>query len=101
MNKAIQKNIKQGQITKGMNTLQASLAGGAYFFRVIADLDVWDKDTDPNIIIKAQVESPDNSKIWMTFQNSTQYPAKGIQTFQVKFQKGKVVDIKNITKEAP
>ena len=98
--KQIKQRIQQGIIIEGMNTYEASLAGGAYFFRVIADEEVWDKDTDPNIIIKAQVESPDNSQIWMTFQNSTQYHEKGIQTFQVEFQKGKVVDIKNITKEA-
>jgi hypothetical protein len=99
MSEEIKKNIKLGKIVKGMNTLQASLAGGAYFFRVVADPDVWDKDTDPNIIIKAQIENPDNSQIWMTFQNNTQYKKKGIQAFQVEFQKGKVVDIKNITEE--
>lgn len=87
------------KITIGMNTNEASLAGGAYFFRVIADENVWDKDTDPNIIIKTQVTKPDNSQIWMTFQNATQYKDRGLQTFQVEFQRGKVVDIKNITKD--
>jgi hypothetical protein len=89
------------QITLGMNTREASLAGGAYFYRVIADEDVWDKDTDPNIIIKTQATQPDNSQIWMTFQNSTQYPEKGVQTFQVEFQYGKVVSINNISEETP
>jgi hypothetical protein len=89
------------QVTIGMNTHEASLAGGAYFYRVIADEDIWDKDTDPNIIIKTQVTHPDNSQIWMTFQNAIQYPKKGMQTFQVEFQKGKVVSIKNISEETP
>lgn len=89
------------QITLGMNTREASLAGGAFFYRVIADETVWDKDTDPTIIIKTQATKPDNSQIWMTFQNATQFPEKGMQTFQVEFQRGKVVDIKNITKETP
>lgn len=89
------------QITIGMNTREASLAGGAYFYHVIADEDVWDKDTDPTIIIKTQVTHPDNSQIWMTFQNTTQYPEKGIQTFQVEFQYGKVVSINNISEETP
>lgn len=89
------------QITLGMNTIEASLAGGAYFYRVIADEEVWDKDTDPTIIIKTQVTQPDNSQIWMTFQNTTQYPEKGVQTFQVEFQRGKVINIKNISKESP
>lgn len=97
--KNIKENIDQGKVIKGMNTHEASLAGGAYFFRVIVDENVWDKDTDPNIIIKTQVTKPDNSKIWMTFQNATQYLKKGMQTFQVEFQHGKVVDIKNITKD--
>jgi len=95
----IQESIKQKRVIKGMNTIEANLAGGAYFFRVIADENVWDKDIDPNIIIKTQATKPDNSQIWMTFQNETQYPEKGLQTFQVEFQKGKVVDIKNISKD--
>ena len=95
----IQKSIQQKQVIKGMNTIEANIAGGAYFYKVIADEEIWDKDTDPNIIIKTQVTKPDNSQIWMTFQNTTQYPEKGMQTFQVEFQKGKVVDIKNISKD--
>lgn len=95
----IRQSIAQKKIINGMNTLHASLAGGAYFFRVIADEDIWDKDTDPNIIIKAQVNKPDNSKIWMTFQNSTQYKEKDKQAFRVIFEQGKVIDIKNITGE--
>ncbi len=91
--------LSENQITLGMNTYAASLAGGAYFFRVIADEDVWDKDTDPTIIIKTQATKPDNSQIWMTFQNDTQYPDKGLQTFQVEFQRGKVINIKNISKD--
>ncbi len=87
------------KITIGMNTQEASLAGGAYFYRVIADEGVWGKDTDPNIIIETQATKPDNSQIWMTFQNAIQYPEKGLQIFQVEFQKGKVVDIKNISKD--
>lgn len=97
--KDIKRNIEQGKVIDGMNTLQASLAGGAYFFRVIADPDVWKEDIDPNIVIKAQPTHPDNSQIWMTFQNTTQYQEKKTQTFQVKFEQGKVIDIKNITEK--
>ncbi len=97
--KNIQKNIQEGKIIKGMDTYAASLAGGAYFYRVIADENVWDKDTDPNIIIKTQVSKPDNSQIQMTFQNTTQYPQKGLQTFRVEFKQGKVININNITKD--
>ena len=97
--KKIKENIEQGKVINGMNTLQASLAGGAYFFRVIADPDIWEEDIDPNIVIKAQVEKPDNSQIWMTFQNTTQYQEKETQTFQVSFEQGKVTNIKKITEE--
>jgi hypothetical protein len=93
MRKQITQSIQQGIIIEGMNTYEASLAGGAYFFKVIADEDVWDKDTDPNIIIKAQVKNPDNSQIWMIFQNTTQFNTEKPQTFQVEFQRGRVVKI--------
>jgi len=95
----IKQNIEQEKVVNGMNTFQASLAGGAYFFRVIADPDVWEKEIDPNIVIRAQVNKPDNSQIWMTFQNTTQYNEKEVQTFQVAFEQGKVTDIKKITEE--
>ncbi len=95
----IKQNIERGKVVNGMNTLHSSLAGGAYFFRVIADPDVWEKEIDPNIVIRAQVNKPDNSQIWMTFQNATQYKEKEIQTFQVAFEQGKVTDIKKITEK--
>ena len=95
----IKQNIEQGKVVNGMNTLHASLAGGAYFFRVIADPDIWEKDIDPNIVIRVQVNKPDNSQIWMTFQNTTQYKEKEAQTFQVRFEEGKVLDIKKITEK--
>ena len=93
----IKQNIEREKVANGMNTLHASLAGGAYFFRVIADPNVWEEGIDPNIVIKAQVNKPDNSQIWMTFQNATQYQEKEAQTFQVRFEQGKVIDIKKIT----
>jgi len=97
--KEIKKSIEQEKVVNGMNTLHASLAGGAYFFRVIADPDIWEDGIDPNIVIKAQVEKPDNSQIWMTFQNITQYKEKEVQTFQVAFEQGKVTSIKKITEK--
>ena len=82
-----------------MNPYEAHLAGGAYAFRVIADPKHWKEDADPYCVIQAQTLHPDDSQIWMIFQNETQYPNEGLQTFQVEFQKGKVVDIKNISKD--
>lgn len=88
MKDSIAKNIEKGKIIPGMNTLEAAKAGGAYFFRVLADEAVWERDADPYLIIRAQAEHPDNSRIWMTFQNNTQYPGKDIQTFRVRFVQG-------------
>ena len=93
MRNKIKKAIEEKKIINGMDTVEAAKAGGAYFFRVTADLDIWDEDIDPNIVIKAQAQKPDNSKIWMTFQNTTQFDTKKPQTFQVEFQKGRVVKI--------
>ena len=97
---AIQKSIQQKQVKKGMNPYEAHLAGGAYAFRVIADPKHWKEDADPYHVIQAQTLHPDDSQIWMTFQNETQYPNEGLQTFQVTFQQGKVVEIHLLSKEA-
>ena len=99
MNQTTQEVITSGEITLGMNPSQAHLAGGAYAFRVIADLKHWKEDADPYLVIQAQTLHPDNSQIWMTFQNETQYPKQGLQTFQVEFQQGKVVKIQHLSKE--
>ena len=93
MKQEIKEAIKQKMVVNGMDTAQAAQAGGAYFFRVIADPKVWDEDIDPHIVIRAQVEKPDDSKIWMTFQNTTQFNTEKPQTFQVEFQRGRVIKI--------
>lgn len=88
------------EITLGMNPYEAHLARGAYAFRVIADPKYWKDDADPyHVVIQAQTLNPDDSQIWMTFQNETQYPNKELQAFQVTFQQGKVVDIQPLEKE--
>ena len=94
-----QEVAKSGEITLGMNPYEAHLAGGAYAFRVIADPKHWKDDADPYRVIQAQTLHPDDSQIWMTFQNETQYPTEGLQAFQVTFQQGKVVDIQPLAKE--
>ncbi|ACZ12271.1 hypothetical protein [Sulfurospirillum deleyianum] len=95
----IQDAVIKGEITLGMNPYQAHLSGGAYAFRVIADPKHWKDDADPYRVIQAQTLHPDDSQIWMTFQNETQYPTEGLQAFQVTFQQGKVVDIQPLAKE--
>lgn len=93
------RRTKMTEITLGMNPYEAHLAGGAYAFRVIADPKHWKEDADPYNVIQAQTLNPDDSQIWMTFQNETQYPNEGLQAFQVTFQQGKVVEIHPLAKE--
>jgi hypothetical protein len=41
----------------------------------------------------AQSQQPDNSEIWMTFKNETQYPGEGLKNFKVYFKGGKALTI--------
>jgi hypothetical protein len=88
----IQQDILAQRVSIGMPPYEASLAAGAYSFQVEPDAK-WPKATDPQIIIQAQTMHPDASKIWLTFENGTQYPADGIVRFRVFFQNGKAVEI--------
>ena len=83
-----QKAILEQKITVGMSPYEAGLAGGAYFFKVEADPVIWPANTDPNVVIAKQATHPDNSKIWLTFENATQFPAEGSTKFTVYFEKG-------------
>jgi hypothetical protein len=86
-------SILQGVATLGMAPLEVSMAGGAYSFRVVADIANWSANADPLKVIRAQSEQPDNSEIWMTFRNSTQYPDTPDAIFRVYFQKGRATAI--------
>lgn len=90
----IQEKILAEQIILGMTPYDAYLAAGAFAFKVIADPNKWEKNADPHKVMWAQSTIPDDSQIWMTFQNDTQYPADGKQSFRVFFRGGKAVEIK-------
>jgi hypothetical protein len=91
----IQKEILAQQITLGMSPYEAKLAGGAFYFKVEADPKKWPPNADPYEVISKQSTNPDDSKIWMTFETSTQFPEKGLTKFTVFFGKGKAVSIDN------
>lgn len=80
----------------GMTPYEAHHAGGAFFFKVIADPTCWGKNADPYQVMWAQSQRPDDSQIWMTFKNAVQYPEEGEQTFRIRFQRGKVVEIERL-----
>lgn len=87
------------RIIEGMDPYLASKAGGAFQYRVDAD-HKWPKATDPLRIIFAQAMHPDDSKIWMTFENSTQFPAQGQVRFAVIVEHGVVTRIEPVAKDA-
>lgn len=91
--------ILRGQILTGMTPFEAKLAGGAFYFKVVADTAIWPPNADPYKIMWAQSMQTDNSEIWMTFQNSTQFPMIGECTFRVHFKHGKAVDIEKLRDE--
>lgn len=90
---AAQKAILEQKITIGMSPYEAGLAGGAYFFKVEADPSFWAANTDPNVVIAKQATHPDNSKIWLTFENQTQFSSEGVTKFTVYFEKGRALKI--------
>jgi hypothetical protein len=93
---AIQEEILAERIILGMTPYDASLAAGAFTFKVIADTTKWEKNADPYNVMWAQSTNPDNSQIWMTFENDSQYPSEGKQRFRVFFQGGKAVEIEKL-----
>jgi hypothetical protein len=91
-----QKSILQQKITVGMSPYEARLAGGAFSYKVEADPKNWPKNTDPRKVMWKQSTNPDDSKIWMTFQNVTQFPGEGKKRFTVFFIHGKAVEINKL-----
>jgi len=89
----IQDKILAQQVALGMTPYDAYLAAGAHYFKVSADPEKWKPNVDPHRVMWAQSIAPDNSEIWMTFQTDTQYRGEGQQRFEVRFEKGKAVEI--------
>lgn len=95
---AIQEKILAEEIAIGMTPYDAHLAAGAFAFKVIADPAKWENNADPYNVMWAQSVNPDESQIWMTFENDTQYPSEGKQSFRVFFQGGKALEIKKLSR---
>ena len=89
----MRETILQGKVILGMSRYQAQLAGGSCSFAVSADPEKWKPNSNPFRVIQAQTYHPDNSEIRLTFQNDTQYPNEGVQTFHVDFRQGKATNI--------
>lgn len=91
-----QKGILAQQVLLGMSPYEAKLAGGAFYYKVEADPTVWKDNADPLLVMDRQSIQPDKSKIWMTFENETQFPEKGKKRFSVYVEMGAVQEIKLI-----
>ena len=96
---AIQEKILAGEIVLGMTPYDAYLAAGEFAFKVIADAAKWAKNADPYKVMWAQSTNPDDSQIWMTFENDSQYLADEKQTFRVSFKNGKAIQIEKLGRQ--
>lgn len=89
----IQEKILAEQVVIGMTPYDAYLAAGTFAFKVIADPAKWRADADPYKVMWRQSTQPDESQIWMTFENDTQFAGEGVQSFRVSFRNGKAIEI--------
>jgi hypothetical protein len=93
-----QKGILKQQVLIGMTPYEAKLAGGAFYFKVQADPKNWKPNANPHVVMDRQSVSPDKSKIWMTFENETQFPGESKQRFTAYIFNGKVQSIEKGSK---
>ena len=89
-------SILSGVVELGMTPFEAKLAGGAFAFKVIADTSKWPVNADPYNVMWAQSMFPDNSEIWMTFKNSSQFSGEDDALFRVHFEQGYAMKIEKL-----
>jgi len=89
----IQQKVLAQQVCIGMDPYMARLAGGSCFFKVSADPKKWPLGVHPQHVMDAQSLHPDDSEIWLTFKNDTQYPNEGVVSFRTYIKHGRVVGI--------
>lgn len=91
-----QQSILDGVISIGMTPFEAQMARGAFSYRVIADKSVWPQGSDPLKVMWAQSIKADNSEIWMTFKNTSQFLDGSGAPIRVHFRSGRVVSVEKI-----
>ena len=89
-------SILDGVVLIGMTPFEARLAGGAFAYKVVADKAKWPEHSDPLKVMWAQSMQADNSEIWMTFKNSSQFLGGNDATFRVYFEHGRAVRIEKL-----
>jgi hypothetical protein len=91
------KGFSDHEVVIGMDPYLAHLTAGAFAYKVQADRSKWPGDADPMLVMWTQARRPDDSKIWMTFENDTQFPNQGVTKFTVYFENGRATQIKKIS----
>lgn len=89
-------SILDGVVVLGMTPFEARLAGGAFAYKVVADKTKWPEQSDPLKVMWAQSMQADDSEIWMTFKNLSQFPDGNDTTFRVYFEHGHAVKFEKI-----
>lgn len=89
-------SILDGVVLIGMTPFEARLAGGAFAYKVVADKTKWHEQSDPLKVMWAQSMQADDSEIWMTFKNLSQFPGSNDTVFQVYFEHGRAVRIEKL-----
>lgn len=92
----VRKGFAEHRVVIGMDPYLAHLTAGAFVYKVEADPLKWPSHADPMQVMWTQAKRPDSSKIWMTFQNATQFPGQGVTKFSVYIENGKVKEIKKL-----
>jgi hypothetical protein len=90
------KSILEEIVTIGMSPYEASLAGGAFAYKVVADKKKWPESSDPLKVMWEQSKQIDDSEIWMTFKNHSQFPDGNEVTFRVYFEHGRAVRVEKL-----
>ena len=86
-------SILKGRIDIGMTPYEAKLAGGEFSYKVISESAIWVPNADPIKVMWTQSIRPDESRIWMTFRNTSQFATTMDRTFTVYFVDGKAQNI--------
>jgi len=92
------RNILMQKVTLGMTPHEARLAGGSFFYQVQADPERWPRGSNPLAVIASQTDRPDDSKITLTFRNTTQFQTPEPTTFRVEIRRGRVTEVVPVDK---
>jgi hypothetical protein len=95
--------IRRRVVIVGMCPFEVFAAAGmpVGIYEVTPDPKKWRFDIAPPVIINAQCEKPDDSIIWLSFRNKTQYATTEPVLFHVRFEKGRAVLITRTHKITP